>query len=224
MQGKILSRLLFAIYLCFSLNSLFAQPPQFQGQLNNMRFNNEMHLQNQMMMQMMNMRGATGTGYFDFVVMLRDSSKIKVRSAMFTDSITKKRFIVMIDKKYAKSDTNRYKKIFPSQTLYLKRDVNKEDGSSVDLYYRGKPNDTCWMFKVIAGPITAYSYLSDQDFMTFETSSLIGIQLNDGPIVQYSEDNLRQMIMSDNAAMEYFQKKKYIKAIRKFNQNTEKRN
>jgi hypothetical protein len=223
MHFKTLSRLLFAFYLCFSLNSLSAQPPQFQQQLKNITFNNEMRMQNQMMMQMMNMRGATGTGYFNFVVMLRDSSKLKVRSAMFIDSITKKRFIVMIDKKYAKSDTNRYKKIFPSQTLYLKRDVNKEDGSNVDLYYRGKPNDTCWMFKVITGSITAYSYLSDQDFMSFETSSLIGIQLNDGPIVRYSEDNLKQMITSDNAAMEYFQKKQYIKAIRKFNHNTEKK-
>jgi hypothetical protein len=59
--------------------------------------------------------------------------------------------------------------------------------------------------------------------MSFETSSLIGIQLNDGPIFRYSEDNLKQMITSDNAAMEYFQKKQYIKAIRKFNHNTEKK-
>ncbi len=218
MHFKTLTGLLLGIFLCFSLNSLLAQPPQFQGQLNNMRRNDEMRMQN----QMMNMRGATGDGDFNFVVMLRDSTKIKVRSAMFIDSATKKRFIVMIDKRYAKSDTNRYKKIFPSQTIYLKRDVSKEDGSRADLYYRGRPVDSCWMLQVATGAINVYSYLSDRDFMAFETSSIKGIQLNGGPIVQYSEENLKQMIVSDYEAMEFFQKRKYIKAIRKFNQDVEK--
>ncbi|HEY8782549.1 MAG TPA: hypothetical protein VIM16_13075 [Mucilaginibacter sp.] len=177
--------------------------------------------QMQTMMRMMNMRGVTGTGdEFDFVVVLLDSTRMKITSAMYTDSATKKRFILLVDKKYSKSDTNRYKRIYPSQTLYLKRDVARDDESAASLYYRGKPADSCWMFKVIAGTINVYSFLSDRDFANFETSSIVGMQLNDGPIMKYSDDSLKQMIDQDSDAMRYFQKKKYLKAIRRYNYDT----
>ena len=57
MYLKTLFTLSLTTFLCFSLNSLLAQPPQYRGQVNNIIRNNEMRMQNQMMMQMAGMCG-----------------------------------------------------------------------------------------------------------------------------------------------------------------------
>lgn len=225
MDRKTLSRLLIGFLLCFSISILSAQPPQFQRQLNTMTFNNQVRMNNQMM-QMMNMRGVTGTGgEFNFVVVMRDSTRLNVASALYTDSATHKRFIIFTDKKYSKKDTNRYKKIYPSQTARLIRKVSWP-GDFSDPVCQGIPNDTCWMFKVITGPIGAYCYFSRVDLpgRDPEPFQVAGIQLNNGAIVEFSDSNLKQMIASDSTAMEYFQKKKYIKALKRFNKDSEKIN
>jgi len=223
MHLKPLFTLSTVILLCLALNSLFAQPAQFRSQINQMQMNQQMQFQNQMMMQTLNMRGVKSTlEEYDFVATLRDSTKKEITSAIYTDSITQKRFIVLIDKKYKKSDTNRYKKIYPSETLKLTRvlEPKDDDNGTPGTYLNGLPNDTCWMFKVISGRINAYSYSCD--YSNIRVLPIAGIQLNNGPIVQFNRENLWQMIISNENAVEYFKNTEYRKAILRYNKDVEK--
>jgi hypothetical protein len=209
----------------------FAQYPGMAAfrQQQNMEFANRQMLS---MMQLMGMRGVSGTPVeYDFDVILRDSTKQQITSAMYTDSVTKKHFIVLVDKKYKKSDTNRYKRIYPAQTLYIQRNVATAVGPGLihnnakappPVYFKGKATDSCWMFKVISGPITAYSYSAEEDDdMMFNPYSIVGIQLNDGPILNFSAENLKEMVGENLDALQFILKKNYYKAIKKFNKETE---
>jgi len=176
-----------------------------------------------MQMQMMNMRGLQATDKeYDFVVTLRDSTKKEVTSAIYTDSVSRKRFIILVDKKFNKSDTNRYKKIFPAQTLNLtcvlipRDDDNNVPGN----YLQGKPADTCWMFKAFKGRLTAYSYTINDG--PFDTSMITGIQLNDGPILKFTKENLKTMVGHDAKVLELIEDGKDIRAIKRFNRDSEK--
>jgi hypothetical protein len=181
----------------------------------------------QMQMQMMNMRGVTGTvEEYDFVVTLRDSTRKEITSAIYTDSVTRKRFIVAEDKKYKRSDTNRYKKIYPSQTLYIDQLSliydNGIHGKTSVKHLFGKPADSCWMFNVKPGAINSYSYMCKPWSGSNSPVMILGIQLKDGPLVQFSHENLQQMLQNDAEAMKYFDEKKYFKAIDKYNKDAEK--
>jgi hypothetical protein len=231
MYAKTLSNLLFLIFLCFSFNILLAQPPQFQRQLNNIQFNSEIRMQSQMMMQMMNMPHVTASKLeYNFEVFLRDSTKLEVTSGMYTDSVTKRHFIVIVDKKFKKSDTNRYKKIYPAQTLYIQRNIairgpvliHNNIKAPPPVYYKGAANDTCWMFKVLSGAINVYSFSGEEDGLYFDEASIVAIQLNNGPILNFNEENLKLMVGDDINSLESIKKKSYFKAIKKFNKDAEK--
>ena len=224
MCRKTLSSLLSGILLCFSVNNLIAQPPQYQAQLNRMFFNQEMSMQRRielrMLMQTMNLRGVQGTANdYDFVITLLDNTKIKVTSAMYIDSVTKKCFILFVDKKYSKSDSNRYKRIYPTQTLVLsqKNQYNNLSGS----YIHGIPADSCWMFKAISGSISAYTSMNEDEDKNFDPGTIVGIQLNDGPIIRFTEENLKQLVGQDTNALESIERKNFWGAIKKYNRDSE---
>ena len=225
-RTKPLSVLFISALLIFSAQLSYAQYPGMGA----FRAQQTMQLatqQMQMQMQMMNMRGVTGTvEEYDFEVTLRDSTKQEITSAIYTDSVTHKRFIVMQDKKFKRSDTNRYKKIYPSQTLSIdQQTVYYENGIRGKTSVRhsfGKPADSCWMFNVKPGAINSYSYSSKPWSGPNSPVMILGIQLKDGPIVQFSHENLQQMLQNDTEAMKYFDEKKYFKAIDKYNKDAEK--
>jgi len=214
------------------LNRLSAQPPQFQRQLNNISFNNQMRMQNQMMMQM----SSLNRGYADynisytFVVTMKDGTKKEVDSKIYNDTIVKKNYLLLVDKSFKRSDTNRYKKIYPAQTISIARNVaapgdviHKNAVQPPPVYFKGMPSDSCWMFKVVAGPISAYSYLSEQeDDQVFNPYAVVAIQLNDGPLMPLTDENLKQMVGQDINALEDIQKKNYFRAIKKYNKDVEK--
>jgi hypothetical protein len=182
------------------------------------------HMQVQMM-QVLNMHGVTSTQKeYNFIVTLRDSTTLTLNSAIYIDSVSKKRFIVLVDKQYKKSDSNRYKKIYPSQTRGLVCVVKPKNAEfdQPGFYLPGKLTDSCWMFKAITGEITAYSDVCEEDGVNFDRSTIVGIQLKDGPIVKYNEDNLKQMVGQDINALEAIQNKNYYKAIKKYNRDQEK--
>jgi len=228
MHLKTLANLSTAILLCLSLNSLFAQPAQYRSQLNKMEMNQNLQRadqQMQLMMQTMHMRGVQSTEQeYDFTITLRDNTTREVTSAIYTDTVAKKCFIVLIDKKYKKSDPNRYKKIYPSQTLNLTcaLEQNGKDDMTAGQQFRGIPKDTCWMFKVISGRINAYSFLVINENILFYPETIVGIQLNDGPIVQFNEANLKSMIINDSHAMESLEDNGLLKAILRFNNDMNK--
>jgi hypothetical protein len=170
-------------------------------------------------------KSATGKGRI-YQVTFKDKTVKEVGSYMYTDTILHKNFLVFVDKKFQKSDTvHRNQKIYPDQTLYIS--TISDEMSQAEVY--GVPTDSCWMFKVMAGPISVYAksfgYLmpaenpNDQEFDMWD---IIGIQLNDGPIVKLTDDNLKKMIGQDKNALEALEKKKYYKTIKKFNRHADK--
>jgi len=189
-------------------------------------------MQNQMMMQM----SSLNRGYADynisytFVVTMKDGTKKEVDSKIYNDTIVKKNYLLLVDKSFKRSDTNRYKKIYPAQTISIARNVaapgdviHKNAVQPPPVYFKGMPSDSCWMFKVVAGPISAYSYLSEQeDDQVFNPYAVVAIQLNDGPLMPLTDENLKQMVGQDINALEDIQKKNYFRAIKKYNKDVEK--
>lgn len=219
---KTLTTLFIGILLALSVKNASAQYPGMNRVYANM---NRQFANQQMNMMMANMR--YGNYYYNnkytFYVVLKDSSQKEVTSKIYTDTTLHKSYLLLVDKKYPKSDTaHRYQKIYADQTSNIYR-VDNSGFSEKPVTIRGIANDSCWMFKAISGPITVYSLLSEPDGYNFDPSTIIGIQLKDGPIVKFTADNLKQMICQNDArALEIAENKNYLKAIKKYNRDMEK--
>ncbi|WP_114938230.1 hypothetical protein [Mucilaginibacter endophyticus] len=166
---------------------------------------------------------------YTYQVTMADGTQKEVSSKIYADTAAHKNYLLFIDKSLAKSDSNRKQKIYPFQTKNIARDLSSslsltKNGKPVSPknYYTGIAKDSCWMFKVITGPINVYSILSVEVGQAVDPSTIVGIQLNDGPILNYNEENLKGMIVQDAEAMEYIGQKNYLKAIKKYNKNIEK--
>jgi hypothetical protein len=226
---RIIPLLLLSVVL-LSTKSLLAQN---MAGVNSMLARQNMQFQMQMNM---NMRQAwiwgsneTYNPKHTFIVTMADGSKKEVNSRIYADTILHKSYLLFEDKSLPKADTNRKKKIYPQETTEITRNlalvpstVKRADFPTIPKYYTGIAKDSCWMFKVIAGPISAYSLLSEEEGQMFNPGTIVGIQLNDGPIVKCTVDNLKEMVAKDAEAMKKILDKNYIKAIKKFNHNTEK--
>ena len=154
---------------------------------------------------------------YGFEILLKDSTKQKTYEVIRFDSVLRKTYFVVVNKNFPKSDPDhRNQKIYPDQTTQISR--TNYSGKKII----GISKDSCWMFKVFRGAINVYSYLSEESGPNFQESTIIGIQLGDGPILKYGAENLKQMIGSDADALESIENKDYLKAIKKYNHNVEK--
>lgn len=156
---------------------------------------------------------------YAFEITLKDRSTRYVDSKIFVDSLLHQNYLLWVDKNYPNSDTaHRYQKIYPKNTTSILRKTFTLDT------IKGFANDSCWMFKVISGPICVYSFLSEMDSGPFfDPMSIVGIQFKGGPILKYTEYNLKQMIGSDKYALESIRQKNYIRAIKRFNWEKKKK-
>lgn len=188
-----------------------------RAQQNQQFMNQQMQMQMQMLQMSMNWRQNAGKGD-TYLITFKDSSVKKVISWMFTDTILHKNFLVLVDKKFPKSDSaHRTQKIYSDQTRYISTIADYQ--SNTEIY--GVATDSCWMFKVMGGSINVYSrYFKDFEY-DFH-NSVIAIQLNDGPIVKYSTDALKQMVGQNADALAYIEQKNYYKAVKKYNHDAEK--
>jgi len=230
-KPKTLSLLLLVIAFTLSARYSFAQYPgmaAFRAQQSMQFAQRQMAMQMQMSMMMYNDRNYNPS--YTFVVTMKDGSKKEFNSQILNDSVRKKNYVLFVDKNFKRSDSNRYKKIFPDQTISIARNtagpgdvIHKNAIPPTPVYFTGNAVDSCWIFKVVTGHISAYSNFSEQqDDYTFKDFAIVGIQLNDGPIVKYNEENLKQMVGQDINALEEIQKKNYFKAIKKYNKDIEK--
>ena len=147
-----------------------------------------------------------------FKVVLKDSTSLLVTAKIDADSLT--RYLVYTDKSVKRSDSGRTKRIYPSQTLSLTR-LDKYGVSE----YTGLPADSCWLFPAIEGKLNAYAALAEDEI---DDAFLLYIRQEDGPMIKLTDDNLDAIVKGNEKAEKLLKKKKYTRAINKYNGATEK--
>ena len=148
-----------------------------------------------------------------FKVLMKDSSTLELVAKIDADSLT--RYLVYTDHSVKRSDSGRIKKIYPSQTLAISR-VDRPDVYE----YAGIPADSCWLFPAIKGSLTAYAALAEDEI---DDAFLLYIQKGDGPLIRLTDDNLGASVKGDEKAERLLKKKKYSRAIIKFNESENQR-
>lgn len=220
----------FPVIIALILLSLqsFAQPrgmtmSQVNQQTGRWAANQQMQFMQQMQMNT-NWRRTAGTGD-KYTVVFKDSTVKKIVSLMYTDTVLHKNFLIFVDKNFPKSDTaHRIKKIYSDQT----KSISTDDHDVWGAIQNGTPNDSCWTFKVISGHLTVYARTAGYLMATgpysndFDLSVITGLQLDNGPIEKYSEANLEKMVSQNQDALNDVKKKKYYKAVKRYNRDAEK--
>lgn len=216
---KPLINLSLAILFIFSAKTALAQYPgmgAFRAQQSRQFANDQMRMQMNMMQLGWRSNIGQGTAY---QVTFKDSSVVNVTSFLYTDTVLHKNFLVYENKRFSRSDSaHRYQKIYSDQTLYIAVNANS---NNVPPSY-GVPSDSCWSFKVVSGAINVYAKYSEV-YTDLNPETTIAIQAGDnGPMVKYSEASLTQMIGQDPDAAHLIEKKKYYKAVMKYNSDVAK--
>jgi len=159
---------------------------------------------------------------YTFQVMLKDSSVKAIESKLYIDTALHKTYLLVVNKKFPKSDpTHRNIKIFPGETLNISRIETMNSGAD-STKITGAATDSCWRFKSLSDHVSTYSYLSEEvNDNNFNPASIIAIQLEDGPIVKFNEENLTKMIGNDAKALKKIKKKDYYEAIIKYNRDVD---
>jgi hypothetical protein len=233
--------LLQTILLFFSIPAAFAQFPGM-GQVRTNMSNQWMaqQMQMNMRMSMMNNFGNAGRSQnssripgkfneYTYLVKFKDGTTKTVKSYIYIDTTLHKSYLLFVDKSVPKSDTaHRKQKIYADKTSSIGRifettDANDSTQSVKQDFFIGLATDSCWLFKVLPGKITLYSFFSEKGSSgLFDPSTVVGIQFDDGPITRLDFDVLKSFIASDEKAMKYFTKKDYYSAIEKFDKDSEK--
>ena len=208
------------ILFVFSAKSSLAQYPGMQAVYNRMNMQNQQMRMNSLMN--MNYNNGPANVKYPFLVVFKDSSKKVVLSKIFLDTSNKKTYLLLVDKSFSKKDmAHREQKIYTDQTINISR-IASSGYLNNRVYITGIPTDSCWMFKALSGAINVYSYLSENEGIGFDPETIVGIQLNDGPIVKFNEENLKQMVSNDKDALDEVNKKKLYKAVKRYNKDMEK--
>ncbi|MEO6148762.1 MAG: hypothetical protein ABIN95_13470 [Mucilaginibacter sp.] len=192
---------------------LFAQYPGMSAVYRQM---NQSFVNQQMNMHMMMRMNAMSTGpdnpKYKFIVLMKDSTTKEVSSRIFYDTTMHKSYLEFKNKQVAKTDTNRIQKIYPDQT----RQISRVNFNSAII--TGIAKDSCWLFKVINGPISAYSYKAESPTY-FQSWNIVAMQATNSGIEKFEPENLKKIVANDPDAIKLFDKKEYYKALVKYNKN-----
>lgn len=125
-------------------------------------------------------------------------------------------YLAVENKAVGKKDSGRHVKLFPSQTKSISH-VDPTTGKD----YVGIPHDTCWLFKVIGGKINAYTPLAeisvDDVFIRYLQAG------DDGPLIPVTDSAAAVALFGgEERSAELFSKKKYNRAVNRFNRKGEK--
>ncbi|RYY35963.1 MAG: hypothetical protein EOP46_08170 [Sphingobacteriaceae bacterium] len=178
----------------------------------------QMQMNHMNMMSMMSLysRNSNSNPKYTFTVKLKDSTVKEVKSIIYADTSLHKSYLLLVDKSFKKSDPKRETKIYVDQTLSISRETPSRE------IVTGSPTDSCWLFKVVEGPVKAYSFLAGNTSF-YDQYSIVGIQKGNDPIEPFKPENLKKMIAADPKATEQFNKKHYLKALKTYNKNAAKK-
>jgi hypothetical protein len=191
-------------------------PPQYQAGYNQMMKNQAFQnaqFWNRSNMHMFRARYLVNPKY-EYIVTLKDSGDLYVKSKIHvgTDSSDNRAFLIFVDKNLPRSDSNRTRKIYCNETVRILR-LDSRTGDPI----RGIATDSCWLFKVVTGKISAYSSLSEVENISSEY--LAAIKVENGPIEPLNPDKLGPVLINNAKAYNAFVKKNYLLAIKIYNSN-----
>jgi hypothetical protein len=235
MLYKNLTLFLFGITLVFFSEASLAQFPgmkQVNAQLNKQFMNQQM---NMMMHMNMSMRSRAGNSSkipgaeneYTYKVVMKDGSQQTITSYIYFDTLQKKSYLLLVDKRYPRSDTaHRKVKIYSTQTISISRDAtpsNPDDSVAKREWFDGMATDSCWLFKAIKGKINLYSFVSELgNSYLFDPSTIAAVQYGTGAIEKFEPDAFKAFIGNDEKAMKYFDKKNYFDAVKRYNKDAAK--
>lgn len=227
---KILALLIFITIT----TALYAQVPgAYQAGYNRMMSDMAINMARDMhMLHMLNYMNAYNGNNFinlkhEFRVVMKDGSVLNVKSKILADTVAHSNYLLYVNKDLKKDDPKREQKIYPSQTKEISRLKNmpnqfssrfnqfapKVDTSRVT----GIAADSCWLFKVLPGKLSAYSFLSEPDVIY--VSKPIAMQLDKQLVEKLTPEALEAYVKDNEKAYKAFLKKDYYKAIKQFNAN-----
>jgi hypothetical protein len=168
------------------------------------RFDNTFHP------MMFNTYYGTVSAKHQYRIVFTDGTDTVVNSMIHAD--TPSQYLLLENKAFRKKDSARFRRIYPRQTKYIAR-LDK----SADTEYAGIASDSCWLFKVIDGKINAYSPLAEDQV---DDVFIKYIQKDNGPLLEINSVTVGQMVEGNEDAIQLMFKKKFIRAIKKYNKST----
>lgn len=152
-----------------------------------------------------------------FKIVFKDGTDTTVSTKIQAD--TPSYYLMLVNKSVGRDDSGRYRKIVPAETQYIVRlDGYNVDRDMDDNQTKGTPADSCWLFKAIDGKISAYSALAEN---VIDDPFLLYIQKDNGPLIRLTDENLEDMVSTNEKATRQAKKKDYTKAIRTYNKSTQ---
>lgn len=141
------------------------------------------------------------------VTTLNDSVEF-VRSKIYADTVLNQTYLIKVNKKIEKNKPGRETKIYTKETKKIFTELF--EGGTLN----GVITDSCWLFKVINGQISAYSPIAN---LKLQTNYLNAFQVADGPIQKLDPKELEKTIADNLKAKKAFDQKNYYKAINIYN-------
>jgi len=155
---------------------------------------------------------------YDFTVILKDSTARFITSKIHMDTASRRAYLLYINKKLSKSDPNREEKLYCDQTVRIFR-IDPNNYKKIE----GVANDSCWLFKVIIGKITAYSHVAEtSETKELNSDYLAAFQVDDEAMKPVTRENLLEVIIENTKATIEFYDGDYLAAIKQFNRDFEK--
>jgi hypothetical protein len=198
--------LVFCLFFVVAVSAV-AQPPEFRAAHRQvLQINSQMHN---------NFYGpgnfnffAPANGNFQYIVTLTDGSEMTVKSKIHIDTANNKQYLLLVNKKLPKSDSNRTRKIYCNET----KNITREDRlSQSDKTIIGFANDSCWLFREIEGFITLFTDLPG--------GGIVAFRVDNGPIEAFLPERLEAVLKDDEKARKKFERKNYIGAVKEYNGN-----
>ncbi|TAE38066.1 MAG: hypothetical protein EAY66_04815 [Sphingobacteriales bacterium] len=141
------------------------------------------------------------------VTTVNDSVEI-IKSKIYVDTILNQTYLIKVNRKIQKNMPGRETKVYIKETKKIFTELF--EGGIIN----GVITDSCWLFKIISGKISAYSPIAN---LKLQTYYLNAFQVADGPIQKFDPKELEKAIADNPKAKKAFDKKNYYKAINVYN-------